>query len=45
MVDISLWQDPYTSQFLTLTFNLEVEHITPLSWAQDHGGANLTVEL
>ncbi|WP_020411235.1 MULTISPECIES: hypothetical protein [Microbulbifer] len=40
MVDTGLWLDPYTGNFYTLASDLDVEHIVPLSWAHEHGGAN-----
>ncbi|MCO1336506.1 HNH endonuclease family protein [Microbulbifer sp. OS29] len=44
-VDTGLWLDPYTGNFYSLASDLDVEHIVPLSWAHEHGGANWTVEL
>ncbi|WP_444890065.1 hypothetical protein [Microbulbifer sp. DLAB2-AA] len=39
-VDTGLWLDPYTDNFYTLASDLDVEHIVPLSWVHEHGGAN-----
>ncbi|WP_226649540.1 HNH endonuclease family protein [Microbulbifer variabilis] len=44
-VQSGLWLDPYTGNFYTLASDLDVEHIVPLSWAHEHGGANWTVKL
>ncbi|GAA5442606.1 hypothetical protein Misp06_00780 [Microbulbifer sp. NBRC 101763] len=44
-VDTGLWLNPYTGQFFSLASDLDVEHIVPLSWAHEHGGANWTVKL
>ncbi|WP_237057052.1 GmrSD restriction endonuclease domain-containing protein [Microbulbifer sediminum] len=38
-VKTGLWLDPYTGNFYTLASDLDVEHIVPLKWAHDHGGA------
>ncbi|UHQ55454.1 GmrSD restriction endonuclease domain-containing protein [Microbulbifer sp. YPW16] len=38
-VKTGLWLDPYTGNFFTLASDLDVEHIVPLKWAHDHGGA------
>lgn len=35
-----LWLDPYTGNFYTKASDLDVEHIVPLKWAHEHGGAN-----
>ncbi|MFV8782558.1 HNH endonuclease family protein [Microbulbifer sp. SA54] len=40
-----LWMDPYTGSFFELASDLDVEHIVPLKWAHDHGGANWSREL
>ncbi|WKT61984.1 DUF1524 domain-containing protein [Microbulbifer thermotolerans] len=32
--------DPYTGHFFTKASDLDVEHIVPLKWAHDHGGAS-----
>lgn len=39
-----LWLDPYTGNFYELASDLDVEHIVPLKWAYDHGGANWSRE-
>ncbi|WP_444909995.1 HNH endonuclease family protein [Microbulbifer sp. TRSA005] len=38
-VDTGLWLDPYTGNFYSKASDLDVEHIVPLKWAHDHGGA------
>ncbi|UFN58860.1 GmrSD restriction endonuclease domain-containing protein [Microbulbifer celer] len=37
-----LWMDPYTGAFYEKASDLDVEHIVPLKWAHDHGGAGWT---
>jgi len=39
-----LWLDPYTGNFYTKASDLDVEHIVPLKWAHDHGGAHWSRE-
>jgi len=39
-VATGLWMDPYTGNFYERASDLDVEHIVPLKWAHDHGGAN-----
>ncbi len=34
-----LWMDPYTGNFFELASDLDVEHIVPLKWAHERGGA------
>ncbi|WP_444894306.1 DUF1524 domain-containing protein [Microbulbifer sp. EKSA008] len=41
-VDTGLWLDPYTGGFFVKASDLDVEHIVPLKWAHDHGGADWT---
>ncbi|MCO1333317.1 HNH endonuclease family protein [Microbulbifer sp. OS29] len=41
-VDTGLWLDPYTGGFFLKASDLDVEHIVPLKWAHDHGGASWT---
>lgn len=38
-VTTGLWLDPYTGNFYIKASDLDVEHIVPLKWAHDHGGA------
>ena len=38
-VATGLWLDPYTGNFYFKASDLDVEHIVPLKWAFDHGGA------
>lgn len=38
-VATGLWLDPYTGAFYVKASDLDVEHIVPLKWAHDHGGA------
>nr|WP_242523986.1 HNH endonuclease family protein [Microbulbifer salipaludis] len=35
-----LWMDPYTGNFYELASDLDVEHIVPLKWAHERGGAH-----
>lgn len=44
-VATGLWMDPYTGNFYERASDLDVEHIVPLKWAHDHGGAGWTSEL
>jgi hypothetical protein len=39
-VATGLWLDPYTGNFYEKASDLDVEHIVPLKWAHDHGGAH-----
>lgn len=39
-VATGLWLDPYTGNFYSKASDLDVEHIVPLKWAHDHGGAH-----
>ncbi|WP_232325180.1 HNH endonuclease family protein [Microbulbifer agarilyticus] len=39
-----LWMDPYTGQFFELASDLDVEHIVPLKWAHERGGAEWSRE-
>ncbi|WKD51354.1 GmrSD restriction endonuclease domain-containing protein [Microbulbifer spongiae] len=43
-VDAGLWLDPYTGNFYNKASDLDVEHIVPLKWAHDHGGAEWSRE-
>ena len=43
-VDRGLWMDPYTGDFYEKASDLDVEHIVPLKWAHDHGGAQWSQE-
>lgn len=33
------WRDPFSGQILTQSSDLDVDHIVPLKWANEHGGA------
>jgi hypothetical protein len=33
------WVDPYTTQIFTLASEVDIDHIVPLHWAHEHGGA------
>ncbi|QFT55450.1 DUF1524 domain-containing protein [Microbulbifer sp. THAF38] len=44
-VATGLWLDPYTGNFYSKASDLDVEHIVPLKWAHDHGGASWSREL
>lgn len=44
-VATGLWLDPYTGNFYSKASDLDVEHIVPLKWAHDHGGAKWSREL
>ncbi|GAB2883743.1 DUF1524 domain-containing protein [Microbulbifer echini] len=44
-VDTGLWLDPYTGSFYSRASDLDVEHIVPLKWAHDHGGAKWSRKL
>lgn len=39
-----LWMDPYTGNFYQKSTDLDVEHIVPLKWAHEHGGAHWSRE-
>ncbi|SDZ85262.1 HNH endonuclease family protein [Microbulbifer marinus] len=43
-VATGLWLDPYTGNFYFKASDLDVEHIVPLKWAHDHGGAHWSRE-
>lgn len=43
-VATGLWLDPYTGNFYERASDLDVEHIVPLKWAHDHGGAHWSRE-
>ena len=43
-VATGLWLDPYTGNFYDKATDLDVEHIVPLKWAHDHGGASWSRE-
>ncbi len=34
------WLDPFSGKILTRASDLDVDHIIPLKWAHEHGGAN-----
>jgi len=38
-VDAGKWVDPYTGKLWTLASDLDTDHIVPLKWAHQHGGA------
>ena len=35
-----VWDDPYSGKRYTRPSDLDVDHVVPLKWAHDHGGAN-----
>ena len=39
-VDAGEWVDPYTGKHWTLASDLDTDHIVPLKWAHEHGGAS-----
>ena len=39
-VATGLWMDPYTGNFFELASDLDIEHIVPLKWAHERGGAH-----
>ena len=43
-VATGLWMDPYTGSFFELASDLDVEHIVPLKWAHERGGAHWSRE-
>ena len=43
-VKSGLWHGPFSGKKLTLASDLDVDHIIPLKWANDHGGANWSAE-
>lgn len=44
-VATGLWLDPYTGNFYSRASDLDVEHIVPLKWAHERGGAHWSREL
>lgn len=38
------WHDPYSGKTLTRASDLDVDHVIPLKWAHEHGGATWTPE-
>jgi hypothetical protein len=38
------WKCPYTGRVLTLASDVDVDHVIPLKWAYDHGGADWSPE-
>lgn len=38
------WQDPYSGEILRDPKNVDIDHVVPLKWAHDHGGASWTPE-
>ncbi|MFC6632003.1 HNH endonuclease family protein [Microbulbifer taiwanensis] len=43
-VATGLWLDPYTGNFYSKASDLDVEHIVPLKWAHERGGAHWSRE-
>ncbi|MCW8127123.1 GmrSD restriction endonuclease domain-containing protein [Microbulbifer halophilus] len=43
-VATGLWLDPYTGKFYSDASDLDVEHIVPLKWAHERGGAHWSRE-
>jgi hypothetical protein len=39
------WHDPYTGDQFSRALSLDIDHIVPLEWANNHGGAMWTKEL
>jgi hypothetical protein len=37
-----VWHDPYTGDQFELSVSLDIDHIVPLEWANNHGGASWT---
>ena len=37
-VSTGLWDDPFSGEQLTRASDLDVDHVIPLKWANDHGG-------
>lgn len=35
-----LWNDPFSGKRITKASDLDTDHVIPLKWANDHGGAN-----
>ena len=40
-----LWHDPFSGKQLTQASDLDTDHIIPLKWANDHGGATWSKKL
>jgi hypothetical protein len=38
-VSSGVWNDPYSGKTFTRASDLDIDHIVPLKWASDHGGA------
>lgn len=38
-VSKGVWLDPYSGKVFTRASDLDIDHIIPLKWASDHGGA------
>jgi hypothetical protein len=38
------WHDPYTGDQFTRALSLDIDHIVPLEWANNHGGAKWTTQ-
>lgn len=43
-VSAGVWNDPYSGKILTRASDLDIDHIIPLKWAHEHGGANWAAE-
>ncbi len=38
------WLDPYSGKTYTRASDLDIDHVIPLKWAHEHGGANWPVQ-
>lgn len=43
-VSTGLWNDPFSGKAYTRASDLDVDHVIPLKWAHEHGGANWTAD-
>jgi len=39
-VSMGKWHDPYSGKTYTRASDLDIDHVIPLKWAHEHGGAN-----
>ena len=44
-VKTGVWHDRYSGKTLTLASDLDIDHIVPLKWASDHGGAGWPMDM
>lgn len=42
-VSVGIWHDPFSGRIFTRASDLDVDHIVPLKWAHDHGGAKWSI--